>query len=150
VTLERPDRQKLGNSSLKMNSRFFEQCRNERTSRQNILLVAVVDGRNFRLFVSKSGRPSRISPAIPPKISIALVVWIVCLDRPNAAQGGRETAFRRHFRPRKSPFSPLSESISKPVNTNLKTNAVLRTYPEDFGLKTTANSVMTALATKPF
>ena len=89
-----------------------------------------------RLFVSKrsllqSGlRPSRISPALVLKIRIALVAWIVCLDRPNIARGGRETAFRRRFRPITGPFCAFPERFLDHVNTNLKANAVLRNYPE--------------------
>jgi hypothetical protein len=98
---------------------------------------------NSKPFVFES-----ISPAIPPKNSIALVVWIVCLDRPNAAQGGRETGFRRHFRPIRGPFCAVPQRLLDPVNTNLKANTVLQTYPEDFGLKTTTNSVMIALGSK--
>jgi hypothetical protein len=84
-----------------------------------------------KLFVLRSGlRPNRISPAPLPEIRIALVVWIVCLDRPNAARGGRETAFRRHFRPKRGPFCAFPERLPDPVNTNLKANAVLRNYLE--------------------
>jgi hypothetical protein len=56
-------------------------------------------------------RPSRISPALEPKIRIALVAWIVCFDRPNIARGGRENGFRRHFRPIRGRFMPSRSSV---------------------------------------
>jgi hypothetical protein len=90
---------------------------------------------NSKLFVSKlsvlrSGLRRIESIAGLLEIRIALVVWIVCLDRPNAARGGRETAFKRHFRPIRGPFCAFPERLPDPVNTNLKANAVLRNYLE--------------------
>ena len=87
---------------------------------------------NFKLFqtLSPSIRLTTESNiARAPKISIALVVWIVCLDRPNAARGGRETAFRGAFSPDKGLFLCLKR-LPNPVNNNLKANAVLRNYLE--------------------